>query len=86
MEFVKELLEEQQELLKEELRFAEDLEYAETKQRLTEVTDALNKLFICDVSISLDKLVQKIDKEKPHHWRDKINAIGYVQSLLSNEC
>lgn len=50
MEFVKTLLEEQKELLTEELRFAEDLEYAETKQRLNEVTDALNKLFICDVS------------------------------------
>lgn len=49
MEFVKTLLEEQKELLTEELRFAEDLEYAETKQRLKEVTDALNKLFICDV-------------------------------------
>ena len=50
MEFVKELLEEQKVLLKEELRFAEGLEYAETKQRLFEVNTALNKLFIRDVS------------------------------------
>lgn len=50
MKFVKELLEEQKELLTEELRFAEGLEYAETKQRLFEVTTALNKLFIRDVS------------------------------------
>lgn len=49
MEFVKTLLEEQKELLTEELRFAEGLEYVETKQRLFEVATALNKLFIRDV-------------------------------------
>lgn len=66
MEFVKTLLEEQKELLTEELRFAEDLEYAETKQRLTEVTDALNKLFICGVinwvAVS-EKLPTRMDED-----------------------
>jgi len=64
MEFVKTLLEEQKELLTEELRFAEDLEYAETKQRLSEVTDALNKLFICGVSGSLPLTFEECLREE----------------------
>ena len=64
MEFVKTLLEEQKQLLTEELRFAEDLEYKETKQRLNEVTTALNKLFICGVSGSLPLTFEQCLKEE----------------------
>jgi hypothetical protein len=68
MEFVKTLLEEQKELLTEELRFAEDLEYAETKQRLTEVTDALNKLFITNVSNRRELLTAFLQYGKQRHY------------------
>ena len=46
MNYVTELLEEQKELLTEEMRFAEGEELEQTKQRMTDVVDALNKLSI----------------------------------------
>ena len=53
LEYVKELLEEQQELLKEELNgFPEPIEFEDSMQKLKQVEYALNKLFICDVSDS----------------------------------
>lgn len=44
MNYVFELLQEQESLLKDKLRFAEDKQFKETKQRLFEVSRALNKL------------------------------------------
>ena len=46
MNYVTELLEEEKELLTEEMRFAEGEELEQTKQRMTDVVDALNKLSI----------------------------------------
>ena len=51
MNYVTELLEEQKELLTEEMRFAEGKELEQTKQRMTDVVDALNKLSIHDVVV-----------------------------------
>ena len=53
MNYVTELLEEQKELLTEEMRFAEGEELEQTKQRMTDVVDALNKLSIHVVVKSL---------------------------------
>ncbi len=55
MNYVTELLEEQKELLTEEMRFSEGKELEQTKQRMTDVVDALNKLSIHVVICSTDK-------------------------------
>jgi hypothetical protein len=46
MNYVTELLEEQKEFLSDEMRFADGEELEQTKQRMTDVVDALNKLSI----------------------------------------
>lgn len=60
MGFVEELLKEQEQLLTEELRFAEDEEYIETGNRLTDVKNALIKLGLCDVGSSSDLIVVEL--------------------------
>jgi len=57
MNYVTELLEEQKELLTEEMRFAEGKELEQTKQRMTDVVDALNKLSIHVVVVPKGTLV-----------------------------
>ena len=61
MNYVTELLEEQKELLTEEMRFAEGEELEQTKQRMTDVVDALNKLSIHVVGKSLKVDIQHFD-------------------------
>jgi hypothetical protein len=56
MNYVTELLEEQKELLTEEMRFAEGKELEQTKQRMTDVVDALNKLAIHGVVLQSEQL------------------------------
>jgi hypothetical protein len=60
MNYVTELLEEQKELLTEEMRFAEGKELEQTKQRMTDVVDALNKLSIHGVSGSLFETAKQL--------------------------
>jgi hypothetical protein len=60
MNYVTELLEEQKELLTEEMRFAEGKELEQTKQRMTDVVDALNKLAIQGVGGSLFETTKQL--------------------------
>lgn len=64
MEFIKELLEEQQTMLGEEIQYlnkdTDKLEYEETKQRLWEVNNALLILF--GVSVSFKSLLEEAEK------------------------
>lgn len=83
MGFVEELLKEQEQLLTDELRFAEGEEFIETGNRLTDVKNALIKLGLCDVVVAkrtLSNLDKAIKKAKPN--MDKIKDVDkHIDSI-----
>ena len=87
MNYVTELLEEQKELLTEEMRFAEGKELEQTKQRMTDVVDALNKLSIHGVSQQrelLEDYQHFIDWNEEHDR--KASTSERIESFIASNC
>ena len=87
MNYVTELLEEQKELLTEEMRFAEGKELEQTKQRMTDVVDALNKLSIHGVSQQREQLEDYqhfIDWNEEHDR--KASTSERIESFIAYNC
>lgn len=78
LDYVLELLKEQEMLLKEELDgFPEPIEFKDSMQKLKQVEYALNKLSIYDVSQRSEQLNKITKNQKNTQTQIKDNWLGY---------
>lgn len=63
-------------------------QHIEEQSELIQATIDVTKraLSIANVSIPFEKIIKRLQDEKPKGWRDKINAIDYAKFIFENEC